>query len=153
MAKTEIQSLTRDQAFDPGAELWVLPKSNLAYLDRLNWLLNFQITEAGHHQPHALPTLVQDILNKCELRSLDFIESHPENLLIASREFVPSEWVLLVADSKKPWIFETFKSWMSLGKPRLRVFLPADVSIAQFQKEWSSQSSEAAADIPELVVS
>jgi hypothetical protein len=145
-----------DEAWGAGADLWVFSREksseNSKALARLDWLLNFQVSNASLHRRPNLPEKIQEILKKAALKSLDFVEDRKNHLLISSQNFVPAQWVLLLDDagdgprlasSAEDWTLEIYKNWLSLGKHRLRVFLPLGLGASQFQKAWSKICKEA----------
>jgi hypothetical protein len=143
--------LANDEAWQKGADLWVFSREPSKALARLDWLLNFQISNAALHHKKALPEKIQEILKKSALKSMDFIEDGRNNLLISSHLFIPAQWVLLLDDAgaklrtattPEEWTLNVYKNWLALGKLRLRVFLPDMLTSSQFEKIWGKHCSD-----------
>lgn len=124
----------------PGADLWVTADLQHGRLtERLDWYMNFQITKAGHHTTQQISENLQTVLDHCGLQKFDFIGDSEQSLLIASQGHLPNRWVLVVPFSES-WAARIHQAWKSLGSPSTRIFLPAKLSIEQFEKQWRKVS-------------
>lgn len=146
--------LTSERAFSEGAELWILMEATGPLFQRMDWFLNFQLTQSLRHPSPALPPRVEEILARCELKALDFVETKKINSswLIASSQHLPNRWVLLLEKEPKTsladWWSEAQKKARSLRAKNVRVFLPPTCE----PKELSKLISRDKADFATVVV-
>ena len=139
----KINVLTQKEAYSHGDELWVVHPDDKATISRLDWLLNFQISRAHRHQAKKLPPQLNALMQKCALKDFDFTDgSHQESpLLIAASSFVPVLWVLLSRGLElKKWCQHILEVRKKINLHRVRVFLPQEISLTEFESTWSHVS-------------
>jgi hypothetical protein len=139
----QVSASTNQEALGPGADLWILPESQLSHwTQQIDWHLNFQISRAQLHQSQNLSPVAKEILFKCALENLDWVEEHSERLLILSSQNLPNRWVLVLngANQIDEWLKEATAVWKSLAFPTLRFFLPETIGKAAFEKKWLKAS-------------
>lgn len=140
-----IVEIPQEKTWAEGMDLWVICQEDTPRWHRLDWLLNFQISNGLSHLSRNLPAVVLDILEETELPRLDFLPPQPLPLLISAQKLVPSRWVLVTEawqsqQNESKLTAEIFKIWSDLGKPSMRVFAPDGLSSDNFQKLWQSAS-------------
>ena len=128
-----VNSLPPTQAFNPGADLWVvgLPEESTWAL-KIDWEINFQILRAAKHVSPRIAPELNELLNVTDLRTPTPPVSSPA-LLIAADLNLPCRWVLSLEEWKTPLIE---KAWRDLGQPTLRVFLPRNQNPELLTQEW-----------------
>lgn len=134
--------LPQASAFNPGAELWVVPQETSSpILAKLDWYLNFQLSRASRHRSCMLPVEVSSIIKTCALPTINFSQAPETGTLIASDYLLPNRWVLQIPKQDKfdSWCEQLSNHWSKLGKPTLRVFLPQGYASTQFQSHWQAQ--------------
>jgi hypothetical protein len=133
-----MEALSHQSALSSGADLWVTAHPFESKITvKLDWYLNFQITKGLSHATHPIAENVRQILDKCELAELHFIDEQTQDLLISAQNLVPARWVLVVPFSTN-WTASIFRHWQNLSKPKLRVFLPDQFQVKEFEKAWLS---------------
>ncbi|KHD89435.1 MAG: hypothetical protein OM95_03470 [Bdellovibrio sp. ArHS] len=134
--------LSQASAFNPGAELWIVPDLEKSqWTARLDWYLNFQVSKASRHVSPALPSYLQEVLTETELPQFAVKTTQP--LMISSEELLPNKWVVIIPwqDDLNTWITQGFEIWHKLKEPSLRLFLPPGQSAGRVQQEWQTHHS------------
>jgi hypothetical protein len=134
--------LSGTEVFSAGDDIWFLSDERTALFFRLNWLLNFQIENALKFEPRALPPRVLSILNECALKNYDFVESTivpSQPYLIASENFVPNLWTIIVPKlkSEQEWIKKISQVWTQMNLKKARLFLPSGSNAGEFESLFS----------------
>jgi hypothetical protein len=132
-------NLSTDQALSPNDDLWILSETSSSLFHRLDWLLNFQLTQALTHKSPVLSEKITAIVEQCGLRSISF-KGKPQNAfwLVGSHSFLPCDWLLLApvknfSDLDEWWT--TLQSRIeSLGSTHVRFFLSSEISPASLSK-------------------
>ena len=83
--------LPQDQALGASDDLWILSETKSSLFLRMNWLLNFQLTAALRHKTPTISKEIEEILSKCELRTMSFSDEAAESpiWLIGSMSHLP----------------------------------------------------------------
>jgi hypothetical protein len=126
-------------AFGPGSDLWIVPeRKNSELVQKLDWYLNFQIAQSAHHQSLQISPTLQNILKECGLKTYHPEQEERDCMMILSSALFPNRWVLVVrgSDDLASWTEKAIDKWKKMNKPSVRVFLPQEVSAAQFEKLW-----------------
>jgi hypothetical protein len=130
------KQLNGNLVYSPGADLWVIPdKSSSAWSQNLDWYLNFQISKAHSFKRSEISDTLQDIIKEEEVEEVEIPPQEGKPLLIASPKHLPNVMtVVLSYDNRDPkaWLANIQKTWLELGKPSLRVFLPKDFTTEKF---------------------
>lgn len=139
-----IHLLSAASAYNPGADLWILPpQKSSRWFNRVDWYLNFQLVKATRHHTVHMATELKELTSECELSEIKVIvNSHRQ--MVYSPNLLPNKWVVVVEESQDfhKWIKEIFTIWKGLNEPSLRVFLPPDRSMADFNKHWLQHSKK-----------
>lgn len=143
-----VLQLSQMTAFSTGSDLWILPSHGRTKTAlRLDWLMNFQKSRSETHQSQKISDTVDLILKETEFPRPQVFFSDASPLAIPGAQLVPAKWVVYTSwnesDSNflEAWTRSCFKTWKDLGKPTLRVFLPAGVVASDFQKKWKDISN------------
>lgn len=128
--------LSRKDALNDGAELWILPTFRFSeWTRRLDWPLNLQITKSIHHKTKPLSPRMEEILQTYEIKPESITTRGP--LLIASDGLLPNRWTVVVdADQWEPWQKESLKVWKQLGEPSVRLFIPSFANWEKGKSQW-----------------
>ncbi len=135
------QTLYRAKAFGPGSDLWVLPEPDESEIaTRIDWYLNFQIAKSKVHQTKKLGPEIEQAIKTHDLRLPEMKLKNDAPLLIASEQRFPNRMVVEIKMQPKAedWIHDIQTLWTKLDRPKLRVFLPRELTPEQFQKAWKS---------------
>lgn len=135
------QTLYRAKAFGPGSDLWVLPEPEESEIaTRIDWYLNFQIAKSKIHQTKKIGTEIAQAIKDHDLRLPEIKVEKEAPLLIASEQRFPNRMVveMKVQPRKESWVTDIQTLWTKLDRPKLRVFLPRELSPEQFQKAWKA---------------
>lgn len=135
------QTLYRAKAFGAGSDLWIVPdpeESEIA--SRIDWYLNFQIAKSKVHETQKISAHLEASIKTHALVLPQISKEDGAPLLIASEQRFPNRMVVEMKVSAKPkvWVDEIQKLWAKLDRPRLRVFLPRDMTPEDFQNEWQA---------------
>ncbi len=143
MAK--LNNLNTANAFNPGSELWVIPELEASPISRkIDWYLNFQIHQYLNHKKAELSDRVKEILQACELKNLNLMETRNSKklgILISSSNLLPNRWTYYIEGSKAivGWLDQINDVWQGLGKPSIRIVAPSDYSFSEFKDKLDSQ--------------
>ena len=134
------QTLYRAKAFGSGADLWVVPEPEESEISsRIDWYLNFQIAKSKVHKKKEIGNQLEESIRKHSLRLPKVPNSSEAPLLLASEQRFPNRMVVEVKSKPaKDWILEVENLWSKLDRPRLRVFLPKELTPEKFQTLWQS---------------
>ena len=141
------QTLSRDQAFRPGVDLWIATEPGASWAARrVDWRLNFMVARALARGRSAPPTELNEITERCEIEVPVVPDMSSEPLLVESSRHLPNRAVVVVAWAQdgRDWCARAKRAWTSLGSPGVRVFLPPGVSHAVFEREWGVVAESAA---------
>lgn len=137
--------LSQASAFNPGADLWIIPSASASssWRQRIDWYLNFKLTNSHRHTSPKLNTELQEILEETELKSeiSQEIPSTTLPLMISANKNLPCRWVIEIPVTTESWAQQCSKIWKQLNCPTLRVFLPQTILPGQFQEAWLQNSS------------
>ena len=137
-----ILSLNQLSALSPGADMWICPDLlNSHWAVELDWHLNHQIIKGLAHKTQSLDAEVKGLLYENQM-SWNDIQAGAENLMIASSFQLPARWVLVLPwnGQLQKWVQSVFQHWKSLGEPQARIFLPQNIAMADFSREWQKLS-------------
>lgn len=137
-----ILSLNHLSALSPGADMWVCPDlSNSHWSVELDWHLNHQIRKGLEHKTQVLDASVKGLLYENQM-SWNDIQAASDNLMIASSYQLPARWTLVIPwnGQLQKWVHSVFQHWENLGQPTARVFLPQNIAMADFSREWQKLS-------------
>lgn len=132
-----VQLLSATQAYQPGADVWILPPPEASALARnVDWLLNFQITRGLANEPRRRGEQLEGLLKKIKWALPAAHDQSGSPLLIAAAGRLPTRWVLL----PERWDGELsfLKAAAELRPAKLRLFLPATVSPDLFRASTAS---------------
>jgi hypothetical protein len=139
-----ITNLSHASLLNPGADLWVTPELECSKLtQRLDWLVNLQLTRAALHVPVQISEQIKSISAQCDLDSPNFRTEKNSSLLISTSHLLPNRWIVQIPESKdlKQWCTKISITWESLNKPSLRIFLPSGISTGDFTASWKELQS------------
>ncbi|MCB0369139.1 MAG: hypothetical protein KDD45_06705 [Bdellovibrionales bacterium] len=137
--------LSSNQAFNPGADLWVIPDFvNSKIANKLDWYNNFIFKKTLAHSRPEFSSEISQIIQETEIPTKAFQTKVEDNLMIATAKQLPNRWTVMVWYHNNPsdWCQKIFKLYQDLGKPDLRIFLPTNLGMNQFVESWRLVSSE-----------
>lgn len=137
-----ILSLNQLSALSPGADMWICPDlSNSHWSVELDWHLNHQIRKGFAHKTQSIAAEVKGLLYENQISWTD-VQAGAENLMIASSFQLPARWVLVLPwnGQLQKWVQGVFQHWEKLGKPQARIFLPQNIALADFSRDWQKLS-------------
>ena len=139
-----IITLSQASSLNPGADLWIVPGlEESKTTQKMDWYLNFQLTGAHRHKTFSPAKELSAIIENCAMDEFKKTPHDESALLISSEKLLPNKWVLEIknSDDSDAWINKAANFWLNLGKPSLRVFLPQNITLAQFQKAWTKHQA------------
>lgn len=134
-----IQTLYRAGAYGSGADLWVLPDLSVSHWARsIDWHLNYQISKAKLHLTKNLSEELQDMVQVGLIEPTVIKVDGPSPLMVASPHRLPNKQVVVLPEitHHKDWLNLAFQVWTQLARPSLRIFLPPEFELSEFQKLW-----------------
>lgn len=134
----QILALNQLSALSTGADLWVCPDiTNSHWSAQLDWQLNHQIRKGQSYKTQVLDAEVKGLLYENQI-SWNDVSAISDNLLISSSFQLPSRWVLVIPwnGQLQKWVMSVVQHWEKIGKPSLRIFLPQNIALADFSREW-----------------
>ena len=132
--------------FGAGSDLWIVPERNSShFVQKMDWLLNFQISKATQHQSPTLPKQVLQILENAALKDYDWAPSSNDSLLILSSQCLPNRWVMVLrgSDRIETWAEQAVQKWKKMKSPSVRVFLPHGTGKNRFADLWKKSGGTA----------
>ncbi len=137
-----ILSLNQLSALSPGADMWVCPDLlNSRWATQLDWHLNHQMRKGLAHKTQMLDANVKGLLYENQI-SWNDVQAHSENLMVACSLQLPARWVLVLPwnGQLQKWVQSIFQNWENLSKPQARIFLPQNIAMADFSRNWQKVS-------------
>ena len=130
--------LSHSSALNPGADLWVLPDHlNSQWTPKLDWYLNFQIIRDSRKPRTQISNALAEIIQQTEFDLPRIPFDTNAGLLIPADKTLPARWVFTQAfNNADDWALSIHKTWMSLGQPSLKIFLPTGLTAGQFSEHW-----------------
>lgn len=135
------QTLYRAKSFGPGADLWILPEGASSPLaKKVDWYLNFQIARAEMHEPRPLSPELKKIIVENDLGLQEQALPAGAPLMVAAEKYFPTGRIIELKSqsSLQTWVDRIQDIWLKLGRPKLRVFLPNELTPEEFQKIWKT---------------
>jgi hypothetical protein len=137
------QTLYRAKSFGPGADLWVVPEgANAPMAKKVDWYLNFQMARAELHEMRPISPELKKVIVENDLELPEPKSEAGAPLLIAADQHFPTSKIveMKIHSSLQGWVEQIQNLWLKLNRPKLRVFLPNDLTPEEFQKLWSGNS-------------
>jgi hypothetical protein len=137
------QTLYRAKSFGPGADLWVMPEAaHSSMAKKVDWYLNFQISKAELHTPMPISPELKKVIVENDLGLPEHRLSPDAPLMISSDQHFPVSKIVEIKtlSSLQEWVASIQTLWLKLKRPRLRVFLPNELTPEEFQKLWRGDS-------------
>lgn len=136
--------LSINQAFNPGAELWVAPDFEHSQMaSKLDWYNNFLAGKMTRKEFKSLDSTLIATLVETELPQLNFQPQSDDIILIPTEAKFPNRWTAIVPYQGElaVWCKKINKLYLDLKNPTLRIFLPTNLSLSEFTETWRSISS------------
>jgi hypothetical protein len=133
-----ILSLNHLSALSTGADLWICPDTmNSHWSVQLDWHLNHQIRKGLAHKTQVLDAEVKGLLYENQISWHD-IQAATDSLMVACSFQLPARWTLVLPwnGQLQKWVQNVFQHWKNLGQPVFRLFLPQNIKMAEFSREW-----------------
>ncbi len=127
------QLLKPHQAFQPGADLWIVPDVlESSFCTKLNWLLNFQLSLAGLHQKKKMSPVLKKICTDADFPIFSF--ENNDVMMIPTKNYFPNQYTLMIPtrNNLAVWTEKYLQSWRDLNSPSIRVFLPRLISYESY---------------------
>lgn len=127
--------LSVTQCFQAGDDLWIVAEyENSKLTQKIDWYLNFQISKSQLHHRPIVSDFLESVVEQCELPKFTMTDKNV--LMIAPQGLLPTQWVVVVPalrvenlNALQTWREQVDEVWQNLGRPKTRVFLPAQFSI------------------------
>lgn len=135
--------LKGSSVFSVGSDLWVFADpEHSSWTRKIDWHLNGLLTRAEHRTPQTLSPALLQIL-KSEDSEIPKVPKTSGTLLISSSLYLPNRQTVVLQYSGvlSTWVKSLVEVWRDLNEPTIRVFLPADVSVSEFNKHWDHKDS------------
>lgn len=136
--------LSINQAFNPGAELWVVPDFDHSQIaTKLDWYNGFLAGKMSRKGPKKMASDLVDILNETELPQFEYHIQTQDSILVPTQSKFPNRWTAFIPynGDLDNWCIRINKLYLNLKNPTLRIFLPTDLSLSAFTETWRSISS------------
>lgn len=138
--------LGSSNAFSEGSHLWCIPSiESSSWGQKLDWLLNFQISRANAWTKPQLTKEQRDQLVVYGVQFQELALPEPRPLLLSAIRHLPAQWVLCQQSVElDPWLQGLQKVWLDLGQPSLRIFLPKGTATdtpSALMKSWKGNES------------
>ena len=136
--------LSQAGRFNPGSELWIVPPIQISRQTlQIDWYLNFQISQARLRKKATCSPELSEVLKLTELDFIEDIKSKNNCFMIAAAQQLPCRFVVVIDfdDDLKSWTKDLHQTWIGLGQPSLRVFLPPEITANKWSAAWKSLSS------------
>jgi hypothetical protein len=138
-----MQVISRSQAFNAGAQLWVIPNASDNVVRRIDWYLNFQLSRARLHQKQPVAPALKSVLIENEMGDFSTDVTADSPLAVIAGDRLPAELVVeLPYTSPLKWLETVHAIWERFDKPRLRIFAPDALPAAQIAKSWPGATSD-----------
>lgn len=127
-----------------GAETWIVPPLFLSqWAQKVNWLLNFQLSRAEKHVASDLPEKMEKILEDEEIEPFSLSHSRVErqSLLVINPNLLPNKFTVQVFDINNTagqldfsrWVSASLKICEKLKTSSVRIFAPKDLPASKLQ--------------------
>lgn len=129
--------LSKHQALLDGSKLWIVADNKYSpWNDRINWLINFQLSKADLHKTVQLSPWLKNCVCECGIETLDIPNFEP--ILIPVKNLLPADWICLIPFKSKmqTWVESVYKIWNQMHRPKLRVFLPTGTVGEEWKNYW-----------------
>lgn len=136
--------LSINQAYNPGAELWVVPDFEHSQIaSKLDWYNSFLAGKMTRKEFKQMDSHLVEILNETELPKFVYESKSDDIILIPTQSKFPNRWTAFVPydNNLAVWCKKTYKLYLDLKNPTLRIFLPTNLSLSEFTEAWRSISS------------
>ena len=141
-------TINRAHAFSPGSDLWIVPATAAQnpLVRRIDWYLNFQLSRARHRRAKELPHEIKKIMAEnqmIELLSDSEKDRDISPLAVIASDRLPTNVVVELPEARlRDWVQNAHSIWEGLGKPRIRLFLSAEIDPATLATHWPSSTSD-----------
>ena len=127
-----------ENALAPGCDVWIAAEPERSRWSRkIDWYLGFQLMKAAGHETATLSPSLKSILAHEEMASVEVAAAADAPLMVASRKLLPNTTTVMVPFKEtKSWVEACHRVWTGLNQPRIRVFLPDDLSSEDFLGAW-----------------
>lgn len=137
--------LSSNQAFNPGADLWITPDfASSKIASQLDWYNNFLMGKMLRKKKLELPPQVKAIIQQTEIPHKEIELASTANLMISSAAQLPNRWTVMIFYNQDStfWCQKIYDLYLHLKKPSFRIFLPTNLSMNQFIESWRLVSSD-----------
>lgn len=127
------------QAFLPGHDLWFIPEElPKAFQSSLDWYLNFQLSKSQRLEKAKRSPELEKILAATG-QNFPPQSSDSAPVVIPSSHLLPCRWVAMSSlKHLESWTASAQQLWASLGKPKVKIFLPEGHDAQVLMKVWNA---------------
>lgn len=132
-----IKKLHPYHAFNPGADIWILPeKKTSLWACALDWHINFLISKIQSKKEKEIPLPIQNTLSFEEME----MDTHPQyindKVLLSTHEYLPNLATIILKDklSIEKWTDSILILAQDLKSRSIRIFLPKSYREEDFLK-------------------
>src|SRR5690606_10285279 len=110
---------------------------------KADWYLNFQVARAELHAALPISPELKRVIVENELGLPEPMAPANAPLMISADQHFPTAKVIEIKtlSSLQEWVSTIQSVWLRLRRPRLRVFLPNDLTPEEFQKLWQANAA------------
>ena len=137
--------LSSNQAYNPGADLWIVPNfENSKISINIDWYNNFLLGKTSRRTTQNLSAELENVIAETELKLNSPKAPTKSPIMIASDLSLPNRWTVMLAFDQdiRSWCKEIQKLYFDLKKPSMRIFLPSNLGINEFMEAWRLVSSD-----------
>lgn len=116
-----ITPLTEDQAFSPGADLWIVNGTQDKWWQQIDFKTGFLLSSSLLFKKDNDTSKVQSIIEKTEIPAFHF-ESQSQHLLLGTANHLFNKWVLIINSDFENALVEIEKISRQLRAGSIRLF-------------------------------
>lgn len=136
-----IKVLSQATALNPGHDLWAFPQMEKSkWAQNLDWYQNFAWTKAIEQKKKELSPELLRIIKEEEVKLPKLNLKKQPPLMVATSSYFPNQQNLQLpfsVEKRDQWVDELKAIWEQLLHPKMRIFLPKDISPEEFEAIWS----------------
>lgn len=139
-----IKLLNSQQVFEPGAEIWILPKKQQSpWLGRIDWLCNYLFRKWEMRPPIKLAPELRAILSQEEIEEEKIEGSKEAPLLLATHAYLPnSRTIVIDAQNLEVWCDTITTALDQINPKSVRLFLPEKITLKTFENAWAKANAK-----------
>ena len=132
-----VDKITAENAFDAGAELWVITPEQNKWWQEIDYRSGFLLATCLQHQKTEPSLKIEEILKETQLEKTNHVSSK-KGLLLASENHFMNKWILVVPDDSAPSLDEVAVACETLKVHYVRFFSTSESMVHDFSARLST---------------